>query len=48
MTKVPKKRRLCLLTLALLCSPFWISWPLKLGPIRFPNMSVMIYHSTLC
>ena len=26
----------------------WTSWPLKMGPIGFPETSVQNYHSTLC
>jgi hypothetical protein len=41
------QKRLCQLTLVLLCSCFCISWPLKMGPTRCPEMSVQNYHSML-
>ena len=42
MDKVP------LLTSVILCSLFWISWPLKLGLIGCLKMLVWNYHSMLC
>jgi hypothetical protein len=41
------KKRLCQLTLVLLCSRFCISWPLMMGPTGCPEMSVRNYHSML-
>jgi len=42
------KKKLCQLTSGMLFSLYWISWPLKMGPIGFPETSVMNYHFTLC
>lgn len=47
MTK-SQKRKLHQLTSVTLCSLFWISWPLKMGLIGFPEMLVGNSQSTLC
>ena len=40
-------RKLCQLISVMLCGLFWISWPLKKGPIGCSEMSVKNYHSML-
>jgi len=42
-----QKLRLCHLTFIALCSLFWISWPLKIGPIHCPETSARNYHPLL-
>jgi len=42
-----QNRRLCQLTLVMLCSLFLVSLPSKMGLIGCPEMSVRIYHSVL-
>ena len=48
MDKVPKKGKLCQLTSVILCSLFWISWPLKLGLINCPKTLLQNYLCMLC
>jgi hypothetical protein len=42
-----KKRWLCQVTSIMLCSLFWVSWPLKTGPIGCPEMQVTNYLRVL-
>jgi len=39
-----QKRRLCQVISVMLCSLFWDSWPLKMGPIDCPEMQLTNYH----
>ena len=43
MDKVPDKKILSVISV-MLCVLFWISWPLKMGPISCPKTSVTNYH----
>ena len=42
-----QKRRLCHVTSVMVCSLFWVSWPLKTGLIGCPEMRVTNYHCML-
>jgi hypothetical protein len=46
--KSPSPPKKCQLTAVMLCSIFWISWPLRMGLIGCPKTLVTNYHSTLC
>ena len=47
MDKIPKKKTVLVWTSAVLCSHFWISWSLKIGPTCCPEMLARKYKSAM-